>query len=65
MNPEAIWDALLDALDDLRDWPTHEETRARVVEYLNSLSQWIAQGGFPPNPFPQDDDDDDEGGVLV
>jgi hypothetical protein len=63
MHPQVLWEKLLDALDDLRDWPTHEETRARVLELLNSLTQWIAQGGYPPKIFV--DDDDDDGGIPV
>jgi len=48
MDPTETWRLIREAFDRLRANPDDHEARHEAAELLDLLSQWIAQGGFPP-----------------
>jgi hypothetical protein len=48
MDPTATWGFLCEALQLLAADPQDDDARALVIECLENLTQWLRNGGFPP-----------------
>ena len=48
MDPNATWQMLCEALQELEAHPDDIDIRERVVELLEALAAWLRKGGFPP-----------------
>ena len=48
MDPDATWQLLRDALQDLNDHPDNAAIRQNAVGLLEILRDWLRTGGFPP-----------------
>ena len=52
MDPNAVWQALIEALPVLAQNPHDAGLRATIVDLLQILAHWIRRGGFPPTIQP-------------
>ena len=52
MDPDAVWQAVCEALQDLKQDPGNTETRQHAIDGLQLLASWLRIGGFPPQKIP-------------
>jgi hypothetical protein len=48
MDPDATWQCLREALQDLDAHPDNAAIRQNAVGILESLLDWLRRDGFPP-----------------
>jgi hypothetical protein len=48
MDPQATWEKLCDALQELDVNRNDANARARAIALLDSLARWLRRGGVPP-----------------
>jgi hypothetical protein len=48
MDPQATWEKLCDALQELDANRNDANARARAINLLDSLARWLRMGGVPP-----------------
>jgi hypothetical protein len=53
VDPQATWEMLCDALQELDVNRNDVDARARAIELLDSLARWLRMGGVPPNLEPE------------
>ena len=55
MDPDALWQMILENLRILHDDPQNRDERANVISNLRALIDWLQSGGFPPTITGGDD----------
>jgi hypothetical protein len=48
MDPDALWQMILENLRILNEDPQNRDERENVVSNLQDLIEWLRRGGFPP-----------------
>ncbi len=48
MDPDYIWETLVESLKKLRGDPENPNERIIAINALDVLMQWLQLGGFPP-----------------
>ena len=48
MDPDALWQMILEHLCILHSDPQNRNERANVIANLRDLIDWLHAGGFPP-----------------
>jgi hypothetical protein len=48
MDPDALWQMILDNLRILHEDPHNRDERENVLSNLRDLITWLQSGGFPP-----------------
>jgi hypothetical protein len=48
MDPDALWQMILDNLRILNCDPQNRDERDNVISNLRDLIDWLQSGGFPP-----------------
>ena len=49
MDPDALWQMILENLRILNEDPQNRDERENVISNLRDLINWLHSGGFPPN----------------
>jgi hypothetical protein len=49
MDPDALWQMILENLRILHEDPQDRDERENVISNLRDLIDWLRRGGFPPN----------------
>jgi len=55
MDPDALWQMILENLRILHDDPQNRDERENVIANLRDLLDWLQSGGFPPTMTGGDD----------
>ena len=55
MDPDALWQMMLENLRILHDDPQNQDERDNVISNLRDLIDWLRSGGFPPTITGGDD----------
>lgn len=57
MDPQACYNEVVDSIQDLHDCTNGilegsdpKPCRSDAIKALRNLADWLAKGGFPPNP---------------
>jgi hypothetical protein len=48
MDPDALWQMILENLRILNDDPQNRDERENVISNLGDLIDWLKRGGYPP-----------------
>jgi len=48
MDPDALWQMILENLRILNEDPHNRDERENVISNLRDLINWLHSGGFPP-----------------
>jgi hypothetical protein len=48
MDPDALWQMILENLRILNEDPQNRDERDNVVSNLQDLIDWLRKGGYPP-----------------
>ena len=48
MDPDALWQMMLENLRILHSDPQNRDERENVIANLRDLLDWLQSGGFPP-----------------
>ena len=48
MDPDALWQMMLENLRILHSDPQNRDERENVIDCLEVLARWLRMGGFPP-----------------
>ena len=49
MDPDALWQMILENLRILQEDPHNRDERENVISNLRDLIDWLQSGGFPPH----------------
>ena len=55
MDPDALWQMILENLRILHSDPQNRDERENVIANLRDLIDWLQSGGFPPTITGGDD----------
>ena len=55
MDPDALWQMILENLRILHSDPQNRDERENVISNLRDLIDWLQSGGFPPTVTGGDD----------